>query len=119
MKKLLLTCSMFLCLGLNLKSQTTETFETETSGSTTFSNNGQNFTITNGVGETAYDIENFTGAGWNGTGGDNKFIDNSGGVTTGNGSSFSISTTDGTEINIKSFYLYQTIILPMEARQLH
>ncbi len=87
--------------------QTTENFETETTGSTTFADNGQNFTITNGPGETTYDIEAFTGAGWNGSAPDNKFIDNSGGLPTQNdGSSFTISTTDGTDITIKSFYLF-------------
>ena len=38
-------------------SQTTEDFETETVGATTFTDNSQNFTITNGPGETNYDIE--------------------------------------------------------------
>lgn len=87
--------------------QTTETFETETTGATTFTDNGQGFTITNGPGETTYDVEFFGNGGWNGSGTDDKFIDNSSGMPTqGNGSSFSITTTDGTDITIKSLYIF-------------
>lgn len=100
----------FLVVLLNnnyLIAQSTEDFESEATGATTFTNNGQNFTITNGSGETTYDIEFFGSGGWNGTGVDDKFIDNSSGSPTiGNGSSFSITTTDGTNITIKSFYLF-------------
>lgn len=88
-------------------SQTTEDFETETTGATTFTDNGQNFTITNGSGESTYDIELFNSGGWNGSTVDNKFIDNSSGLpANGDGSSFSITTTDGTDITVKSFYLF-------------
>lgn len=91
----------------NLFSQTTEDFETETVGASTFSNNGEPFTITNGAGETNYGIYEFSNGGWNGTGADNKFIDNSGGNPPANdGSSFSISTTNGTDITVKSLYLF-------------
>lgn len=87
--------------------QTTETFETETIGATTFTDNGQGFTIANGPGETTYDVEFFSGGGWNGSGSDNRFIDNSsGGPTQGDGSSFTITTTDGADITIKNFYLF-------------
>lgn len=102
----------FLLLGIFfngnfLIAQSIEDFESETTGSTTFTNNGQNFTITNGTGETTYDIEFFSAGGWNGTGVDNKFIDNTSGTpTTGDGSSFAITTTDGTDITVKSFYLF-------------
>jgi len=90
-----------------IMSQSTETFETETTGSTSFTNNSQSFTIENGAGETTYDIENFTNGGWNGSSSDNKFIDNSSGSPALNdGTSFSIKTTDGKDINIKSFYLF-------------
>jgi hypothetical protein len=93
-------------------SQTTEDFETETDGSTTFMDNGQNFTITNGAGETNYDIETFAGGGWNGSSADNKFIDNSGAPTPtlGNGSSFSISTTNGTDIYVNNLYIFMSQI---------
>ncbi|MBL4706014.1 MAG: hypothetical protein JKY54_15925 [Flavobacteriales bacterium] len=107
MKKLLLICAVFLLGSSQINAQTTEDFESETTGSTTFIDNSQNFTITNGPGESTYDIEEIVGAGWNGTGPDNKFIDNSSGsVTLNDGSSFTISTTNGADITIKSFYLF-------------
>jgi hypothetical protein len=88
-------------------SQTIEDFESETIGATTFSDNGQSFTITNGSGETTYDIEFFANGGWNGFAPDNKFIDNStGSPTINDGTSFTITTTDGTDISIKSLYLF-------------
>lgn len=99
---------MVFIFGTNyIVAQSTEDFESESTGATSFTDNGQNFTITNGTGETTYDIEFFSSGGWNGTGVDNQFIDNSSGSpTTGNGSSFSITTTDGTDITVKSFYLF-------------
>ena len=88
-------------------SQTTELFETETIGGTTFTDNSQGFTIVNGPGETTYDVENFTNGGWDGSNKDNRFIDNSAGApATGDGSSFTVKTTDGTDIYMKSFYLF-------------
>ncbi|WP_028887496.1 T9SS type A sorting domain-containing protein [Tenacibaculum ovolyticum] len=99
---------LFLSLvSLKTSAQTTEAFEDETVGLKTFSDNGQAFTIIDGSGETTYDIETFAGGGWNGTSGDNNFIDNTGGSPGNNdGSSFTIKTTDGTDITIKSLYLF-------------
>ena len=94
-------------LSLKTSAQTTEAFEDDAVGGTTFSDNGQHFTIVNGPGEISYDIETYFGAGWNGTAADNNFIDNSsGGPGINDGSSFSIKTTDGTDITIKSLYLF-------------
>ncbi|MFT6503562.1 MAG: hypothetical protein ACJASQ_003700 [Crocinitomicaceae bacterium] len=91
-------------------SQTTEDFETETIGGTTFSDNGQNFAITNGPGESTYDVETFAGGGWNGTAPDNRFLDNSGaggaGVPLNDGTSFTISTSDGADILVNNLYLF-------------
>lgn len=91
-----------------LFSQTTEEFESETGGATTFVSNSQNFTITSiESGAAVYDIEVFAFGGFNGSGPDNQFIDNSSGSPAqGDGSAFSISTTDGTDITVKSFYLF-------------
>ncbi|SEC85128.1 Por secretion system C-terminal sorting domain-containing protein [Tenacibaculum sp. MAR_2009_124] len=95
-----------LCLfTLPCVSQTTEDFEDETVGTKTFTNNGQQFTIVDGSGHI-YDIFNATNAGWNGSTSDHKFIDNSDVSATGNGSSFTVKTTDGTDITVKSFYLF-------------
>ncbi|MEM5567117.1 T9SS type A sorting domain-containing protein [Psychroserpens sp. AS72] len=91
-----------------LFSQNTEDFESETTGSTTFTDNGLAFTITTiESGPAIYDIEFFASGGYNGSGNDDKFIDNStGSVTQGDGTSFSILTSDGTDITLKSFYLF-------------
>ncbi|MCL5130205.1 T9SS type A sorting domain-containing protein [Algibacter sp. L4_22] len=87
--------------------QSTEDFESETAGATNFTDSGQGFTITNGSGETTYDIEPFANGGWNGSSPDNQFIDNSSGTPNQNdGTSFTITTTDGTDITIKSLYLF-------------
>jgi hypothetical protein len=91
-------------------SQTTEDFETETIGGTTFSDNGQNFAITNGPGESTYDVETFASGGWNGTAPDNRFLDNSGaggaGAPLNDGTSFTISTSDGANILVNNLYLF-------------
>jgi len=90
-----------------IQAQTTEDFEGDTAGATTFTDDGQNFTITNGVGESDYDIEFVIDAGWNGTNTDHKFVDDSDSTAAQNdGTSFSIRTTDGTDITIKSLYLF-------------
>ena len=108
MKKLLLTCLISFLGNQFLNAQTTEDFEGDTVGATTFNDNGQNFTISNGAGETNYDIETFAGGGWNGSGPDNNFVDNSGAPAPAlnNGSSFTITTTDGTDIYINNLYVF-------------
>lgn len=92
--------------------QTTETFETETVGATSFSNNGKTFTITNTPSAETFDIEPFTNGGWNGSSTDNQFIDNSGsgaaGNMTGDGTSFTLATSDASDFSIKSLYLFVT-----------
>ncbi len=54
----------------------TEQFETEPSGSTSFTDNGVIFNILSTV--SLYDIYVLPGGGWNGTAADNRFIDNTG-----------------------------------------
>ena len=98
---------IFLFLSLKTNAQTTEAFEDDTIGAKSFADNSQNFTIVDGTGESNYDVENFPGGGWNGSAPDNQFIDNSGGSpSTNDGSSFTVKTTDGTDITIKSLYLF-------------
>lgn len=84
----------------------TETFETATTGATTFTSNSRTFTITSTVpNSTAFDIGNYLGYGWSGTGIDNKFIDNSGStVTAGTGVQFTISAAS--TFTLKKMYLY-------------
>ena len=114
--KLLFKPPFLLFLGFFISfssfSQTTEDFETDVVGATVFDDNGQNFTITNGAGEVNYNIGTFAGGGWNGTAPDNNFIDNSGlpAPILGDGSSFTITTTDGTDINVNSLYIFMSQI---------
>ncbi|WAC01294.1 hypothetical protein N7U66_14485 [Lacinutrix neustonica] len=102
-----LLLASFYLMTSSLNAQTTEDFEDDTVGAKSFTDNGQSFMIVDGGGETTYDIESFAGGGWNGAGPDNQFIDNTSGTPAiGDGSSFSITTTDGTDIQIKHFYLF-------------
>ncbi|QDO95239.1 T9SS type A sorting domain-containing protein [Formosa sediminum] len=89
-----------------VNAQSIEDFETETIGETTFTDQGQSFTIVSNSSDT-FSIYHFPDGGWNGTTTDNRFIDNSednGPVP--EGTSFSIITTDGNDINLNSFYLF-------------
>ena len=99
--------SVLLILGSkSVSAQSTEDFETEIPGSDTFTDNGQSFTISSESADT-FAIFAFTDAGWNGTSIDDVFIDNTAGVIqNGDGTSFTISTTNGTDISVKSFYLF-------------
>lgn len=116
----IITSLLFIC---NVSAQGTETFDNEAGGSTTFSENGFSFNISSSTGEN-YDVfeDGFTNTstapltsdqcancGWSGTAPDQKFVDltgtaNSNGV--GNGSSFTVSTANGSEITIKSLYIF-------------
>ncbi|NWL03354.1 hypothetical protein DM790_21215 [Flavobacterium collinsii] len=90
---LIKVCYLFIILLItshNTWAQTsTETFETESPGSTSFTDNGVIFNILSH--SSTFDIANFTNTGWSGTANDNRHIDNSG--TVGTGASFSIKTT--------------------------
>jgi len=87
---------------------TTETFEDETVGATSFTDNGQVFNITSQVG--SFDIYSSTdGYGWNGTAADNTFIDNSSAVgAKGNNPviQFTISSSGAVPFTLKSMWLY-------------
>ncbi len=86
-------CYLFIFLittSHNTWAQTsTETFETESNGSSSFTDNGVIFNIISHV--NTFDIGYYPGTGWNGTANDNTYIDNSGSLSTG--ASFSIKTT--------------------------
>ncbi|AUC15753.1 hypothetical protein BTO06_11595 [Tenacibaculum sp. SZ-18] len=85
-------------------SQTTEDFEDESNASTTFTSNGQIFSISS---SENFDINAACcGLGWNGTSGDNKTIDNDGFTSFGGGTSLTIKTNDNTDFTLKSFYVY-------------
>jgi len=91
--------------GGTIIAQTTETFETETDNSTSFTDNSQVFTVTSIAGGT-FDIGNFAGTGWNGTAADNKYIDNSGTADIGIPVQFKIKSPVSTSFKLKSIYLF-------------
>jgi hypothetical protein len=95
---------IFLLFWGHMRAQTTENFETETIGSATFTDNGQQFQITS-TAPANFDVYHFAGGGWSGTGVDNRFIDNSGSTFFNLPVQFAISTVGGTPFMLKSMYL--------------
>lgn len=81
---------------------TTETFETESHGSTSFADNGVVFDIKSNVGTFKVQA-NFPGTGWSGTANDNRYIDNTN--NPGNYQSFSIKTTSNL-FKVNRFWMY-------------
>lgn len=101
-----LTISIILST-LSLNAQNVETFEDETSNTTTFTNSGQSFVIESGINEN-FSISNVANFGWDGGTNytDDVYVDNIANITSEDGSSFTIKTTDGTDIKINSLYLF-------------
>ncbi|MFP3599324.1 T9SS type A sorting domain-containing protein [Chryseobacterium sp. SIMBA_029] len=87
-------CSLLISL-FTFAQTSTEVFETESSGSTSFTDNGVIFNIiSHNAPASLFDIGNFANTGWNGTANDNRYIDNTGTATLANANvSFSIKTT--------------------------
>ncbi|WP_374440384.1 SprB repeat-containing protein, partial [Epilithonimonas sp.] len=82
----------------------TEQFETESNGSTSFTDNGVIFNIISNV--NTYDIQAaYPGTGWSGTAIDNRYIDNSGTGNQSAGTSFSIKTTSNL-FKVNRFWVY-------------
>jgi len=87
--------------------QTTETFESEPDGSTTFTDNGQLFNIISGNPAKPYYIQaSYPGTGWNGSSNDNRYIDNDNFANFNTPTSVTIATAGGPAFYIKSFWLY-------------
>ncbi|WP_055445205.1 T9SS type A sorting domain-containing protein [Lacinutrix himadriensis] len=104
----LLSLSLLLLSGASVFAQSVETFEDESFNSSSFTDNGQTFTVSSPTTGENYDIYDCPGCGWNGSAPDAKFLDNSDGVSNNgnnNGSGFTIST-GSVEIGVTSFYLY-------------
>lgn len=98
-RTLLLTILLIFQISL---AQTTEDFETETSASTTFTDNGQTFTITSQNG--TFDIQTgFPDTGWNGTSVDNRYIDNDTNLGSG-GTQFTIGSAH--TFAVTNFWIY-------------
>lgn len=104
MKKIafLLTCLLFYSYA---EAQTTETFETESVASTSFTDNGQVFNITSQA-PALFDIYVLSNGGWNGGAPDNRFIDNSGSSFFNTPVQFTISSQNSASFTLKSIYLY-------------
>ncbi|MFD2556281.1 putative Ig domain-containing protein [Sphingobacterium tabacisoli] len=79
----------------------TESFETESTGSTNFTDNGVIFNIASHAG--TFKVASVPGKGWNGTAAENKFVDNSEGVQ--RNASFSIKTTSNL-FKANNFWIY-------------
>lgn len=96
-------CLALLLFTLNSYAQTSiEQFETESHGSSSFTDNGVIFNIISHTG--TFDIQaNYPGTGWNGTSADNRYIDNSNDVA--NPPSFSIKTTSNL-FKVNRFWIY-------------
>lgn len=106
MKQIYILAITFSLTLAKVNAQSTEDFENVTIGSTAFINNGQSFTISSNSSPDNFQISTFNGAGWNGTAIDQRYIDNDLADSDSDGTSFIISTTDGTDISIKSLYFF-------------
>lgn len=88
--------------SFSLAQTSTEMFETESNGSSSFTDNGVIFNIISHVGQ--FDIQgNYPGTGWSGTANDNRYIDNSN--DTASPPSFSIKTTSNL-FKVNRFWMY-------------
>lgn len=94
-------CSLLISIFLSGQSST-ETFETESTGSTSFTDNGVIFNIISHA--SNFDIGNYPNTGWSGTANDNRYIDNSHAVGAAN-ASFSIKTTSNL-FKVNRFWVY-------------
>jgi len=106
-KKLFTTVVLLVLLQSALWAQVTtnEAFETATVGSTSFTSNGQTFTIT-AQQDGPFSIYSDPGLGWNGTAADNQFIDNSGHASSSNPVGFTIGTVGAVPFKLNSVWLY-------------
>lgn len=94
-------CSLLISI-FSFGQTSTEQFETESNGSTSFTDNGVIFNIISHV--SVFDIQgNFPGTGWSGTANDNRYIDNSN--DTQSPPSFSIKTTSNL-FKVNRFWMY-------------
>ena len=103
---ILLCLTMISVFSLNAQTVINEDFESATPELTTFTSSEQVFDITSTTPNNSFKITQATGSGWNGSAVDDKFIDNSTSIVTGQNPSFSIKTNDGNPFNLKSFWFF-------------
>lgn len=94
-------CSLLISI-LSFGQTSTEQFETESTGSHSFTDNGVIFNITSHA--STFEIVTFPGTGWSGTAPDNRYIDNTLGVGIAN-PSFSIRTTSNL-FKVNKFWIF-------------
>jgi hypothetical protein len=97
----LIICSLLISI-FSFGQTSTETFETESQGSTNFTDNGVTFNIISHASNFVIGI--FPNTGWSGTANDNRYIDNSASVGADN-ASFSIKTTSNL-FKVNRFWVY-------------
>ncbi|MGE8525494.1 T9SS type A sorting domain-containing protein [Chryseobacterium rhizosphaerae] len=96
-------CSLFIAIT-SFGQTSTEQFETESHGSSSFTDNGVIFNIISHT--MIFDIQaNYPQTGWNGTANDNRYIDNSGTGNQSEAASFSIKTTSNL-FKANKFWVY-------------
>lgn len=99
----LLICSLFIST-LSFAQTSTEQFENESVGSSSFTDNGVIFNIISHL--ATFDIYSLSNGGWNGTAKDGKFIDNTGtALPVYENASFSIKTTSNL-FKVNRFWIY-------------
>ncbi len=99
----LIFCSLLISIS-SFSQTSTEQFETESVGSSSFTDNGVIFNIISH--QATFDMYVLSNGGWNGTGTDNRFIDNTGSATLANTNpSFSIKTTSNL-FKVNRFWIY-------------
>ena len=114
MKQLPLIATILALTVIGVHAQQTEDFENDALNGDRFSNNGQSFTITTHSTPDKFAIDGTNNAGWNGTARDHRFISNHLADNDYDGASFRISTTDGTDILVKSLYFYLSTSISFE-----
>ncbi len=104
MKSVYILMLPLLFVSFIANAQSTEVFEDESAGATSFTDNGTTFNITSSEGFAVLEL---AGAGWNGTTVDNKFIDNTIGVNTSPaGASFTIRQNANQDFLVTDLYLF-------------
>ncbi|RZJ64113.1 MAG: hypothetical protein EOO45_19195 [Flavobacterium sp.] len=104
-KKLFLFLQLLLVINYS-NAQTTETFETESNNSTTFTDNGLAFSITSQLGGP-FDVQGlYPGTGWSGTANDHRYIDNDSYAAFNRPTQFTISSSGAAPFTLKSIWLF-------------
>lgn len=97
---------IFSIFKLNAQVTSTEDFETEPNGASSFTSNGQVFNITSQAGGTFDIYTSGAGYGWNGTAIDNSFIDNTGTASANIPLQLTISSSGATPFKLNSMWLF-------------